>query len=96
VPLTLACRSPNILAGCLSVILVADSSSPSALGSETIVETLTPSAPPLSVEDDDNIEDAVLPSELNFGAAPPPLEPSTDPEFDNVLSGAFFSLFFCI
>ena len=53
-----------------------------------IPESLTPSAPPLAAEDDENIDEATSPPiESNFGATPPPLQPSTDPEYDNVLSG---------
>lgn len=72
-------------------------------------ETVSPSAPPLissqNIDDDgeednnDDDDDDIIESEpglneLSLGAPPPPLQPSMDPEFDNVLSGNYFIYLF--
>jgi hypothetical protein len=70
------------------VILVADTSASSHVEPKSISETIPPSAPPLTeVEAEIEEEAPQISNDASLGAPAPPLQPSADPEFDNVLSG---------
>lgn len=82
VPITLSCRSPEILRDSTYVLLVSgDSTATATPNSSNLVQ---PSAPPLaSAQQEDIDDDEYL---ANIAPPAPPLKPSTNPVYDDELT----------
>ena len=86
VPVTLSCRSPEILRDSTYVLLVSGETS-SAVSTPSVQQTqqVLPSAPPLSfAQQQQQQQEEVYPT--NIAPPAPPLKPSTNPVYDDELS----------
>ena len=87
VPLSLACRSPSVFnSGSIFVILTAQNATDRVRQSGAVPQNI-PSAPPMTSEVESEISHASPGSDPRLAAPAPPLRPSTDPVYDDELSG---------
>mmetsp|Transcript_13985 Transcript_13985/g.23160 ORF Transcript_13985/g.23160 Transcript_13985/m.23160 type:complete len:1107 (-) Transcript_13985:207-3527(-) len=83
VPITLSCRSPEVLRDSTYVLLVSGDTSTPSSQSQQRSDVVLPSAPPLtSAQQDDEDEEY----QTNIAPPAPPLKPSTNPVYDDELT----------
>ena len=87
VPISLACRNPSVLSGSIFVILTAQNTTDAVGQSRATAVQSIPSAPPLTSEVETEISHPSSGNDTRLAAPAPPLRPSTDPVYDDELSG---------